>query len=643
DISAIVSELSSLIGAKIDKAYQHTRDEIRIRLVHPSRSMDLILEAGKRIHETKYPRPSPKIPPAFPMFLRKNLKGGRIRGVRQCDFDRVVEIEIERGDSRFVLVIELFSRGNIILLDESRKILLPMKHMSFRDRKIKKGEIYQLPPSRINPLEIKRDELRELLKESEKDVVRTISTKLGIGGLYGEEICLRAGVDKNKPSRDLSDEEIDSIMNALNEIFVPLKRGELKPNIVMEDGRYIDVVPFELLRYKDHEKRYFSSFNDALDEFFSKKVMEEIESEEAEVKKGEIEKLKRVLDLQMRKKEEFEKEAEECMRKGNAIYENYKLIEEVIERIKSERKRNSWDEIKSKIEGVKIDENRGTFAVEISDTVIEIDFRLSVNKNAQRYYERAKILKGKIEGIKKAIENTKKKIEVEKQKKQELRTNSIPQRRIRRKKHWYDKFRWFFTSDGFLVVGGKDADTNEELVKKYMEKEDIFLHTETPAAPVVIVKTEGREVSEQTLKEAAQFSVSYSSLWREGLFEGDCYVVSADQVSKTPESGEYIRKGSFIVRGKRRYFRDTPVGICIGVEINEETRVIGGPPSAIRKRGKYFIDIEPGEYDREELAKILSERFFELAKKEEKRMMREVASPEEIVRFLPPGRSRMKE
>ena len=73
-----------------------------------------------------------------------------------------------------------------------------------------------------------------------------------------------------------------------------------------------------------------------------------------------------------------------------------------------------------------------------------------------------------------------------------------------------------------------------------MEKRDIVFHTQTPGAPLTVVKTGKEDVPESTLNEAAQFAVSYSSLWKAGHSSGDCYWIKAEQVTKTPESGEYV-------------------------------------------------------------------------------------------------------
>jgi hypothetical protein len=222
---------------------------------------------------------------------------------------------------------------------------------------------------------------------------------------------------------------------------------------------------------------------------------------------------------------------------------------------------------------------------------------------------------------------------------------SIP---IRYDEKWYERFRWFRTSDGFLVLGGRNADQNEELVKKYMEPSDRFFHAQAHGAPVTVLKaTEpdeaAREVDipESSREEAAQFAVSYSSVWKDGKFDGDVYEVAPDQVSKTPESGEYVEKGSFVIRGDREYYRDVPVGVAVGVTCEPDTRVVGGPPSAVEPRVETSVRLEPGQYAQNDVAKriyrVFRERYADTS------FVRKVASADRIQEFCPNGGSRMKD
>ena len=147
------------------------------------------------------------------------------------------------------------------------------------------------------------------------------------------------------------------------------------------------------------------------------------------------------------------------------------------------------------------------------------------------------------------------------------------------KKLWYHRFRWFITSDGVVVLGGRDASQNEELVKKYLTGGDLFVHADVHGASVVIVKGKTEKMDE-----VAQFAASYSGAWRSGHFSADVYSALPSQVSKTPESGEFVSRGSFIVRGERTWYRNVPLAVGIGLMLEPNAAVIGGPPSVIQDK-----------------------------------------------------------
>ncbi|AKB85935.1 hypothetical protein MCMEM_1882 [Methanococcoides methylutens MM1] len=655
-MAALVSELGnvdvegSLIDAKIGKIYQPVPGEIRINLFIFGKGRDnLVIEAGKRAHMSQYVRPSPKIPHAFPMLLRKHIMGGRITSVDQYDFDRIIEIGVVRGGIETILVCELFSRGNIVLLDSDRKIILPMNPVTFRGRRVRSGEIYEYPEAQLSPLDVDEAGMAEVFASSTSDIVRTIATRYNLGGVLAEEVCLRAGVDKSKAAQDTSSDDIKVLCEAVKLVFSPIIEKQLKPCIVKkkvkDELEAVDVIPLELGQYSSDEKEFFPSFNKALDEFFGKKASEEVIEEVVAKKKEKVD----VFERRLRKQEEaikkFEKDTDKFTTIAEKIYEHYQNIEELLSILGNARDKGySWDEIRSILKKAKddlpaartivsIDSAEGTIVVDLDGTKANINIRKTVPQNAQNYYEKAKKLTKKRDGALRAIEDTK--VAMQKREKKVSK-----RRKAFFKKHWYDRFRWFFSSDGFLVVGGRDADTNEELVKKYMEKRDIVFHTQVPGAPITIIKTEGKEIPEATLEEAARFVVSYSSVWKSGQFSGDCYWVKPEQVSKTPESGEYLKKGSFIIRGERNYYRDVPVGVAVGLELGAETRVIGGPVSAIQSSGKYVVELVPGKFNQNDIAKKVYRIYVDELK--DPSFVKQIASPDIIAKRLPPGESDIK-
>lgn len=88
-----------------------------------------------------------------------------------------------------------------------------------------------------------------------------------------------------------------------------------------------------------------------------------------------------------------------------------------------------------------------------------------------------------------------------------------------------------------------------------MGEKDIYIHADMYGAPSTVIRNEDNaEITEEEITEAAAFAVSFSRAWQNGLTSGSAYWVSPLQVSKTPESGQYVRKGSWIVRGKETTF-----------------------------------------------------------------------------------------
>lgn len=685
DVAAVVAELSagprSIIDAKIGKIYQPASEEIRINLYvfHQGRD-NLVIEAGKRLHMTKYIRASPTLPQAFPMLLRKYLMGGRIVSVEQHDFDRIIKIGIERAGVRSTLIVELFARGNVLIVDSENKIILPMNPVTLKDRRLRSGEIYELPEAQLSPVEAKVSDLMDAFSKSTADIVRTIATRFNLGGVLAEEACARAGINKSKPAKEATVEDAEKLREALQDLFSPLFRGRaagksegepeisseieggpeagietqvpgLRPQHIKQEinGKLetFDVVPFDLNRYSEYEKEYFDFFNTALDEFFGKKALEQVaEVKEAEKKEKTLGVFERRLLQQEESLAKFGKEIEKNNTLAETIYANYQIIEELFSVLNGAREKGySWDEIRSILKQAKktvpaaqkitnIDQKTGTVMVNLDGKSVNLDIRKTVPQNAQEYYEKVKKFTKKRDGALKAIEDTKKAMEKKAAAKAAKAGRKL---QASRRKHWYDRFRWFVSSDGFLVVGGRDADTNEEIFKKYMEKRDIVFHTQTPGAPLTVVKTGGEEVPDSTLQEVAQFAVSYSSLWKAGQSSGDCYWIKSEQVTKTPESGEYLKKGSFVIRGERNYFKDVPLGIAVGLELKGETRVIGGPASAVRKHGDYILEITPGKFNQNDISKKIYRIYAD--ELNDPRFVKQIASPDQVAMMIPAGES----
>ncbi|ELZ62165.1 MULTISPECIES: ribosome rescue protein RqcH [Halorubrum] len=726
DLAALVTELNRYEGAKVDKAYLYDDDLLRLKLRDFDRGrVELMIEVGdvKRAHaaDPDHVADAPGRPPNFAKMLRNRMSGADFAGVEQYEFDRILTFEFEREDQNTTLVAELFGQGNVAALDETGEVVGSLSTVRLKSRTVAPGSQYEYPGSRLDPLDVSRGGFERHMRESDSDVVRTLATQLNLGGLYAEEVCTRAGVEKETPIEEATDDQLRALHDALSRIGERLRSGDIDPRVYEEsidgdgnadddaDPRVVDVTPFPLAEHEDLPSVGFDSFNAAVDEYFYRLGSEDAEAGDAPADasasrpdfEGEIAKQQRIIEQQEGAIEGFEEQAQAERERAELLYANYDLVDEVLSTVREARESEvPWDEIEETLDAgaergipaaeavVDVDGGEGTVTVELADesgddaddegganggtTRIELDASEGVEVNADRLYQEAKRVEEKKEGAMAAIESTREELEAVKERKAEweeqqaandgsgqgddgddgaddeeeyetdwLSRASIP---IRSPDNWYDRFRWFHTSTGYLVIGGRNADQNEELVKKYMSKHDRFFHTQAHGGPVTILKASGPsesadpvDFSEETLREAAQFAVSYSSDWKDGRGAGDAYMVDPDQVSKTPESGEYIEKGSFVIRGDRTYFEDVPCRIAVGVQCEPVTRAIGGPPSAIVDRAAAHVTFEPGMYAQNDAAMMayrdLKERFTDQS------FVRKVASADRLQEFLPPGGS----
>ncbi|MDI6643658.1 MAG: ribosome rescue protein RqcH [Methanobacteriaceae archaeon] len=640
DVYAICTELNDILkNARVDKAFQPTKDTVIIRFHVPGKGrVDVVFQAGKRLHLTQYPLPNPQVPPSFPMMLRKYLRGGNVKEIRQYNFDRIIELEVKK-EQKYTMIIELFAQGNIILLDEEDRIILPLKRKLWTDRKISSKEEYKYPPKRgINPLEVEKKEILEKFENSKTDVIRTLA-RTGLGGVYAEEIIARTGLDKKAPANEIKPEEVDLIYQTVQELFQPLKDKEFSPQIVSNSKE--DVLPLNLKIYEKYSKREFDTFNEAADEFYSSKVRADIKKVQEDVWSAEIGKYEKRLRLQEETLENFKKTIKESKKKGELLYSNYQEIQNILNTIIKARENLSWQEIIKKIKSGKkkgvpgLDmiqslDQLGNLVLKIDGTNIRIDVNSTIPENAEIYYEKAKKAKRKIRGVNIAIEKTRKEIEKVTNKKEiAMERITLPQKRIKKELKWFEKLRWFLSSDGLLVIGGRDANTNEMVVKKYMDNNDLYLHSDIHGAPSVVIKKGEGEIPESTINEAAVFAASFSSAWPKGLGSLDVYSVEPDQVSKTPKSGEFVAKGAFIIRGKRNYIRNVPLQISVGLVDYEGKRIMAGPTKAIRKYTDKYVTIKPGYMKKEALAREI------LKKIDNERIL----STEDVIRVLPSGKA----
>ena len=618
DMRAVTGELDAKLPLWIDKVYQFESHTLGIRLNGENHARYLFLvEAGRRAHLVSAFPKAPKNPPQFAMFLRKYISGGKVLAIRQQGLERILIFDIGKGEATYRLIIELFDEGNVILTDEAGKIIKPLRHHRFKDRDIVPGAIYSMsgtdPTGSI-------ENLAATLAADDRDLVRALAIACMLGGTYAEYICRAVGADKALPAKESDPKAvyaaIRELLDRVQQSVHPVVSAKSCEPVALTDG----------VGAEGSTDKTYAGYSAALETFYPMTKAEKVKVA-AKPKLSEEERIHKYQEAAIKKFEEKIKKNEELV---NAIYENYQFIAQVISSLSAASKQLSWQEIERHLKGtasadakkiVAFYPDEAAVGVDIGKTV-KIFVHESVEQNAGRYYDTIKKFKKKKEGALIAMKTVK-------PKKKAVHRDIVPLKKL-----WYHRFRWFVTSDGVVVLGGRDASQNEELVKKYMTGGDLFLHADVHGASVILVKGKTEKMDE-----VAQFAASYSGAWRSGHFSADVFSVRPDQVSKTPESGEYISRGSFIIRGERTYYRDVPLAVGIGLVLEPQAAVIGGPPDVIRSRTKTVVEIRPGQFEPNDVAKKVLRSLKEHISPEEQKLLKGILNTESVAAFVPPGGS----
>lgn len=338
-----------MLDGRVDKIYQPQKKEFLFTFHVPSKGKHMFkINLPNVMYITEFKEEMPTHPPQFCLFLRKHLSGAFLRDIRQCGFERVVEFIFENKFGKKHLIIEFFSRGNMILTEEDYTIRSLLEIQAWKDRKLRGNVKYEFPKRKYNPLEMSFEEFSEMLEESDKEaVVKSLALDLGLGGRYAEEICFRADVDKNKYY--VEDEDKKKLFSALENF----RDEPLYANVVYENNEPKMILPVKL-QTASGETKEFENFNQSLDHILAG---EKIESEK-DKKLAPFEKKKRRLELQVKQQEEqikkMHEEAEINQKKGELLYNNYATLEPMVNELREIIKKHSQKEIKEKLKDHKI-------------------------------------------------------------------------------------------------------------------------------------------------------------------------------------------------------------------------------------------------------------------------------------------------
>ncbi|KRX01107.1 hypothetical protein PPERSA_08208 [Pseudocohnilembus persalinus] len=361
----------------------------------------------------------------------------------------------------------------------------------------------------------------------------------------------------------------------------------------IKNESYFEFSPLVLKMYEGKVFKEMASFNKVIDIYFQQ--LGQNEKDEGHKYEGIsnqkqsiiLKKFNNIIRDQDQRIQALQTEQEASFRKAYLIERNIHDVDAIASIIKQMIQGGiSWDKIYKMvnegkengdplaniIEDMDFDRNRVTVLLEDPDedaqedmVVVDIDVYENAYTNAKQYYQNKKANFRKELKTKEAKQIAMKQAELtaaREMEKQQIKHNAVSNR----KTYWFEKFYWFLTTENYLVICGRDAGQNEQLIKKYMRKGDVYIHADYHGAASTIIKNNNpqEEIPQQTLEEAAQYAVCRSKAWDSKILSS-AYWVYDHQVSKRAETGEYLPHGSFMIRGKKNFI--TPMRMEMGAAL----------------------------------------------------------------------------
>ena len=619
DVRSIVTEMAALEGAHMDKIYHWGAGNVLFRLnVQGEGKKELFFKDKKWLYCPAVKPETPTLPTSFASFLRKYIDNARVGKVRQVGFDRIVEMELSKSDGDYRLIFEMFGGGNVLLVKDGT-ILNCLIQKTWKDRKTRPGEPYIMPKTRFDPTDSSEEDFLRSFRASDSDCVRTLATSVNLGGQYAEEVCKRVGIDKSTPVSQVDDGTVSRMYSVMKDIVGHVV-ADPEPTAFLKDGQIQDLAPIDMMSHEDLDKQRYESMSKLIDAF----LVQIQEDEEEAFVDPRVEKLNKRIAKQEETLEEYREQCEVYRRKAEALYTDYAKVSELLSVLSEQSAKLTWDKLRegaSKIPFVtSIDPSKSTVTGTFAGETVTLDYTKNIDANASDLYQKGKAVGEKAKNAETALNESRAELaKLEKgiaKVKAEMAGKAQPT-----KQFWFERYKWFITTGGRLVIAGRDAHTNDNVVKKHLKEGDLYAHADVHGAPSVIIK-DGAKASEEELREACLFALAQSKSWIAALAEGTAFWAYPDQVSKTPNPGEFVPRGAFIIRGKRNYEHHLPLELAIGeVYYQNARKVMCGPVSCFEKSDRYLV-IKPG--------KKTGRMSNELAKRFD-------VPEEEVSRILPPG------
>lgn len=522
-IANIVHDLNTLLlDSRISKIAQPEEDELLLTLKSRQGQFRLVLSASASlplIYLAEETKKAPLTAPNFCMLLRKHIANGRITGIEQPEFERIVCFTIEHrddlGDLREKkLIIEIMGKhSNIIFCDDTGKIIDSIKHIPAyvsSVREVLPGRQYFIPKTteKCNPLTVGEADFWAGLTQSQFPLPKAIYSCLtGISPLMAREICLRAGIPENTSPKALSKEAQDALWQQFSTIIETIVAARFQPHIFYREGVPLEFSSIFLEQYKDCEVRPCDSISRVLQEFYAARdIVTRIRQKSTDLRKI----THTALDRAIKKHSLQQKQLEDSEKK-----DTYRIYGELL---------NTYGY--NVPEGAKSFEALNYYTNEPVE--IPLDSQLTPQENAVRYFDKYNKLKRTAEHLTSQIALAAEEIdhlqsiaasldialseEDLAQIKEELTEYGyIRSRGKRQKMRTTSKPFHYISSDGFHMYVGKNNYQNEDLTFKQAQGGDWWFHAKKIPGSHVIVKSGGEQLPDATFEEAARLAAYYSS------------------------------------------------------------------------------------------------------------------------------------
>ncbi len=636
ELRYLVNEIRSRVtsGYYVSGVNAITKSSLLLRLHHPTLEDIMLVVSVRGIWITRL-KFKPVEENRLESIAQKEIERAKLESIEQAGSERIVSMKFRHPDGKLrVAVCEFFGDGNIAICDENMQIIAILNPIEVRHRTLNVGLRYAYPPARgVDVFEVTLEQMLSLRNEAKNlDVLRWIGRSISMPKKFVEEVGKRAGV-RDKLAGQLSDEEVERIYSTIKSLVEDVSTGRNhEPVVIMSGEKPVEALPIITDEAAKMNTKKVSSYMDAVDEVLSTEILDIGRSSKTVELDRQIAVLEHDLEEQNKAKEAVMQKSASIRRLADQLmalsYQNPDdgKIHDVLAA-------NSASMVKEK--GVKY--------IEVAGERVEMQPNLA--KVSSMLFGRAK----EMERGNASIEEARSKLlaQIEKLRSQTAAIHKKVVVREQAPKEWYERYRWFITTDGLLAIGGRDASSNSALIRKHLTEHDIVFHAEVHGSPFFIIKNAAGPAQEgridQSLLEVAKATVSFSRAWKDGLSSADAYWVMPEQVKKGAPTGQFLPKGSFVIEGKRNYLKGVEIRLAIGiVRLDSRETLVCGPEESIKKRALYYAVLLQGGLDPMAAAKKVKSEFVKLAGEES-----EIAetikriSLDDFVRALPTGQSRI--